>query len=374
MTFLKNSNRSIVSDAFFNCDSLTNITIPNGVTSIGDDAFLYCTNLTSVTIPDSVTSIGRDTFRNCSKLTEINIPDNLPSLGGFTFSNCKSLTSINIPDSVTDIAATTFSQCGSLNINVSPNNQNYCDIDGVLFTKDKKTILTYAKDVRQPEYIIPNSVTSIGYRAFYQCENLTSVKLPNSVTNIGDSTFRNCSKLTEIIIPDGVTSIDTFVFDGCKSLTSVTIPKGMTNIGPMAFGGCASLTDVYYLGTEQEWLKLVEINQNHGHDKLFNATIHFIIKPLEVQPVEPETDTGTNKITIPVTVTNETRAEELNDVRLYIAEYDAGGRLTNVTFGKKGAVEGDTVIFTADIPDAENYKIMLWDGNNAPLMDAVDNI
>ena len=100
----------------------------------------------------------------------------------------------------------------------------------------------------------------------------------------------------------------------------------------------------------------------------------FGVPPLEVQPVEPEVDTRANKIKIPVTVTDAERAEELNDVRLYIAEYDADGRLTNVTFGEKGAVEGDTITITADIPDAEHYKFMLWDGNNTPLMDVIYDI
>ena len=155
------------------------------------------------------------------------------------------------------------------------------------------------------------------------------------------------------------------------NLTSVTIPDSVKNIDYRAFQYCNNLTEVYYLGTEQEW-KLIEIAENN--DQLLNATIHFAIDPLEVQPVEPEADAGTNKIKIPVTVTDAERAEELNGVRLYIAEYDADGRLTNVTFGEKGDVEGDTVTFTADIPDEGNYKIMLWDANNALLMDAVTSI
>jgi hypothetical protein len=74
---------------------------------------------------------------------------------------------------------------------------------------------------------IPNSVTSIGYRAFDGCYSLTSVVIPNSVTNIMYGTFRDCTGLTSIVIPDSVTSIGNNVFSGCTGLTSITC--GATN-------------------------------------------------------------------------------------------------------------------------------------------------
>lgn len=94
------------------------------------------------------------------------------------------------------------------------------------------------------EYIIPNSVTSIGDDAFYKCYGLTSVTIGNSVTSIGNSAFYNCSSLTSVTIPNSVTSIGESAFYDCSSLTSVTIGNSVTSIGNDAFYGCSGLTSV----------------------------------------------------------------------------------------------------------------------------------
>jgi len=105
-----------IGGAFSNCSSLTNITIPDGVTSIGDFAFNGCTSLTGITIPDSVTSIGSWAFHICINLTNITIPNSVTSIGSRAFENCTSLTSITIPKNVTDIGALAFQGCKELRI------------------------------------------------------------------------------------------------------------------------------------------------------------------------------------------------------------------------------------------------------------------
>ena len=156
------------------------------VTSIGEDAFFNCTSLTSVTIPNSVTSIGRGAFYECEKLTSVTIPNSVTSIGEYAFSNCKGLISLTIPNSVTSIENSAFRFCSSL------------------------TSVT-----------IPNSVTSIGEYAFSQCTALASVTIPNSVTSIGNSAFQFCSSLTSLTIPNSVTSIDIDAFNECTSITDV---------------------------------------------------------------------------------------------------------------------------------------------------------
>jgi len=101
-----------------------------------------------------------------------------------------------------------------------------------------------ATEVVIPAEIDGIKVTSIGYTAFSQCENLTSVAIPDSVTNIESYAFHICSSLTSITIPDSVTSIGMDAFSQCKSLTSITIPNSVTSIDSYAFSGCSNLTSV----------------------------------------------------------------------------------------------------------------------------------
>ena len=95
-----------------------------------------------------------------------------------------------------------------------------------------------------PSEINGYSVTSIGSKAFYCYNNLTSITIPDSVTSIGSFAFSGCSSLTSITIPDSVTSIEAYAFQDCSSLTSITIPKGLTNIGGGIFSGCSNLTRI----------------------------------------------------------------------------------------------------------------------------------
>ncbi len=114
---------------------------------------------------------------------------------------------------------------------------------------------------------IPNSVTSIGDKAFSGCSSLTSIIIPNSVTTIGNDAFEGCSGLTAVNIPNSVTSIGNRAFSNCSSLTSIMIPNSVTTIGDDAFSDCPSLNDIYcYVTTPPRFENYDSIN--------YSATLH----------------------------------------------------------------------------------------------------
>ena len=242
---IPSSVTSIRISAFEDCSSLTSVTIPNSITSIGDSAFEGCASLTSITIPNGVTYISDDAFSGCTSLSSITIPDSVTSIRSSAFGGCTSLSSITIPSSVTSIGSSAFGGCASLTtINVATGNQNYVSVNGVLYNKDKTTIMRYPAGKKEKNYRISDGVTCIDGDAFESCTSLTSIKIPDGVTSIGGSAFSGCTSLTSITIPDGVTSIGGSAFSGCASLTSITIPDGVTSIRDSTFEGCTSLTNI----------------------------------------------------------------------------------------------------------------------------------
>jgi hypothetical protein len=281
------------------------------VTSIGDQAFYNCTSLTSVTIPNSVTSIGLAVFYACPSLMAITVdalnsayssldgvlfnksqtmliqcplgkPDNytIPSSvisisnGAFERLRNPSLTSITIPSSVTSIGNDAFNDCLFLTeITVNALNPIYSSSDGVLFNKSQTTLIQ-CPGGKAGSYTVPNSVTNIGDGSFFRtslasvtlpdsvtnignmafydcCFSLYSITLGNFVTNIGDYSFCNCTNLTGVTIPDSVTSIGYKAFASCSNLTGVTIPDSVTSIGYKAFASCSNLSSVAFLGDAQ---------------------------------------------------------------------------------------------------------------------------
>ena len=220
---IPNSVVSIGCGAFCDCKDLINITIPNSITKIEPVTFLFCFSLTSITIPESVTSIGEGTFAGCSSLTSITIPESVTSIGNYAFEACTSLTSITIPKSLTSIGKGAFDDCTSLTSITIPFVGEKADGSG-------KTHFGYIfgeSSSSAYDYYVPTSLKEV---------------IITGGTSIGEGAFAGCSSLTSITIPKSVTSIGNYAFADCKDLINITIPKSVTSIGEGAFSGCSSLS------------------------------------------------------------------------------------------------------------------------------------
>ena len=222
------------------------------VTAIGDLAFYNCENLTNVNIPNSVTAIGFFAFKDCVNLTSIDIPNSVVTIGWAAFSGCN-ITSVTIPYSVSRISRDAFSGCG--NVKELTWYAKHCVSNGNMYTEniEKVTIgneVEYLPDSfvhhsKITEVTIPNSVDTIGGFAFSGCTGLTNIDIPNSVDAIGYAAFEGCTGLTSIDIPNHLRVFYGAAFSGCTGLTgSIDIPNSVIYIGEKTFEDCSGLSKI----------------------------------------------------------------------------------------------------------------------------------
>lgn len=206
------------------------------------------------------------------------ILEGVTGIGMGAFENCAGLGSVTLSSTVTSIKENAFIGCtGLTNIWVDGRNPAYTSADGVLYTKDMKTLVAYPAG-RQGAYVIPNGVTSIG-TTFHDCNGLTSITIPGSMYSIESFTFWGCTNLSNVVINSGVTWIGDSVFCGCSNLNSVTIPASVRYIWVSSFTGCIGPQNVYYGGTAEQWQTIRTVNyQGLGgnfRDNLPRDCVHF---------------------------------------------------------------------------------------------------
>ena len=352
---------SIGNSAFWNCSSLTSVTIPNSVTSIGWWAFKNCSSLTSITIPNSVTSIEGGAFAYCSSLTSIIIPNSVTSIGEQAFSNCSSLTSIDIPNSVTSVGCCVFSYCTNLTSVTIGTGITELLGGGDVYSEGGMTRVGFFSDCSSLTFVtIPNNVTYIGKSAFKNCSSLTSIDIPSSVTSIGGSAFFGCSSLTSIDIPNSVTSIGGAVFQDCSSLTSINID--LPSIGNI-FGGCNSLQNI----TLGENVTSIGSGVFNGCSFLQNVTCLATTPPtLEDNTVFPYPNIAT--LTVPCgSLEAYSSATSFWNMffagRISESGYNVEVFVNDETFGSV-AVESDCSTGTLTATANEGYRFVIWNDGN----------
>lgn len=174
----------------------------------------------TVIVGEGVTSIGNLAFNNCTNLVNVSFPESITSIGDYVFVACTNLTAI-------DVAAA---------------NTSFCSVDGVVYNKDRTTLVAYPGG-KQGAFVMPNTVTGMATGVFWGY-NLTSVTLSDNLTSISTRAFSGCTGLTSLTIPNAVTNIGDDAFSGCADLTSILIPNSVISLGIGAFWNCSALTSI----------------------------------------------------------------------------------------------------------------------------------
>lgn len=294
--------------AFFNCDGLTSVHIPNTIVHISQFAFALCYSLSTINIPDGTSlnvgsffccnistinslannrgfihefafagcpltsivlpnrgggGIGRCAFSHCIYLNSITIGDSVQWIDEYAFENCTSLVSITIPESVYYLSRNAFTGCTSLStVNYLP---AYCEYiensgKGPFEGLTGITTLNIGNEVQIiPSRMfkgctglvslnIPDAVTEIADGAFTECSNLTSATIGNGVSSIGNNAFAQCTRLTNVSLGESIETIGNSAFQNCGIIGELVIPQGVISIGNNGFKDCFGITEITCLG------------------------------------------------------------------------------------------------------------------------------
>lgn len=303
----------------FSFTNLVSIELPEGVTVIESYVFSNCENLAEVKLPKSLTEIGNAAFSRCENLEKIVIPSSVEKIGSCAFEKT-SLAYIFIPESVTELSISAFQLSENFTgITVDEKNPVYKSVDGVLYSKDGKTLLIYPQSKSEEEFVVPDGVTKIGNSSFCQaiylksivfsegvtdigsgafssCHSLCNVQFSNSVKTIRAEAFARCPYLEKIVIGNGVTYIEKSAFESCSRLQTViigdnvekiydrafaltfdlslvVIPESVKRIGTNAFGGCPAMEKIFFKGSADAWAAM-PVTPDCG-DGLVSVAVYF---------------------------------------------------------------------------------------------------
>ncbi len=270
--------------AFTDCTSLTDVVIPDSVTCIDNSAFLRCTNLSEISLPDSVVRLGSGVFEDCTNLKSVRLPQNLTSIPYRFFFGCSRLKSISLPDSVTQISEAAFGFCDLQEQVVQEivSSDNITHIDARAFIGNKNIYTVHiGKNV---EYIQTETFNYMSTPSFHDCTNLTSITVSPENQTYTSINGLLCSKdgrsllyvpvgiSGRLDVPAGIETIGGEAMHYAFSIKIVHIPKSVKKIGSDAFP--IECTDVYYDGTEEQWNE-ISIGKNYNSDFPSGVTLHF---------------------------------------------------------------------------------------------------
>ena len=266
---LPQSLEVVPSGAFQSCSKLTTCNLGPNVKEIQANAFSGCSKLTGVTLPDSLEIIGNSAFQNCSSIENLTLGPNVKSLGASPFKGTN-LQLFMVPATVTELPISTKCFLDDLEaVVIAKDNPAFTVENGVLYNKDKSTLLYYPRNMTTVDgtfttsanigpyafyktmltkIVITDGAKTIGDGAFNSSPNLKELVIADSVTSIGAGAFGSASKLAKINIPAGITDLPEGFFKGCTSLREMTVPATITTINKQLFLRCSGLETVTILG------------------------------------------------------------------------------------------------------------------------------
>ena len=255
---------------FANCGGIETIDIPESVVEFGNSAFHKCMSLLSFKVPAKVEYLPIEMFNNCAALENVTLQEGLKGMANSVFNECYNLKSITLPSTFNSFGMWVFWDCYSIEkYDVSPDNPNFTSVNGILYSKDLKTLVQYPagktdKELSVPEgtemlgfascegalnlekVVIPSSVKMLDGASLYKCENLKEIKIEEGLEEIGNEVFYGCMYLTDPVLPQSLKKIGSGAFTGCESFEHMVLPENVTYIDFRLFYNCYGLTKVDY--------------------------------------------------------------------------------------------------------------------------------
>lgn len=317
---------------FDGCSSLNEIELPGTLSVIGNYAFRYCYALESIVIHENTTNLGKGAFWQCTSLSDVELRTKATMLPDDFFYGCSGLANITIPASVSSLGAGCFSGTALETFKVDPRNTYFKAIEGILYTADGTGIVMIPAAKNIGDFVVPNTVTSINDKLFYECNSITSLTFEGGRTEyitIGRMAFAECTNLNKVVFTEKISYIDEEAFYYCTSLNIVELASDMTE-------------------------------DTFGYDCFYNCNIYEIknLSAMELEPQDYKCE-GLTDNAIHIYVEGESLISRNGDFVLmnldgevYLLSY--AGSETTVT-----VPEGVTVIYTQAFNSSNVTKLIL---------------
>ena len=335
---------------------ITKITVPDSVKIIGQEAFFWC-SAANIELGNGVEYIGIQAFYGC-RFETIKLPNSLIELDRECFQDCDNLKELVIPENVSYISGGLAGGSAKLTkITVSTNNKYYTSVNGVIFSRDRKQLVSFPGvideynvpsgteeimpdagwDVGLKKITLPNTLKNIWGGAFDSCR-LKTITIPGSVKRIFLAAFRSNHNLEQVVLQEGVNIIGDIgsPFSNCENLSSLFVPSSVSAIDETVFYGFISDSvnlDIYYAGNQTQWQNLVTASGADTSQLYEHIRVHYNSKISDMPVITDDSTTTkpTNNDTVKVVQLSK-KTKELTEKDMFVHPYC--DYLTNLTLNK----------------------------------------